>query len=453
MRHERPRLAVHMLPRRHVIDGEEVVVLHNAQTGELLKLPADLFAIVAYADGTRDLDGIALAASRDGRFTRMSVIGSLLDTLDGYGALTGGIEPVSPAVTEHRLLTKKSLDFSDLPLERLEGHLFRCSGSGACCSQYSTIGVTEGDLIRARRAGLQTLPGDNREERVTLPLYGGADRLAMTLVEGRCLQLTGDGKCGLHQRGGPLAKPAACTAFPAVLVEDGERVRLSAALECDCVFHSRDNIEGESLLSKSRSLHQLPAGLTIRRLPKELRLTNSRAVPTSLYAHWSRDTCTSTNAPWACATLAAGLGERGLRDLDASEGDESLRASALTAMREGLHVYSTTMTQAAQSSNAWRSQTDRTRLLRNAVADAALALQSTDIFNSRFSQQQSSDEAFALRMSLFGYHLVGERPLADTLMELAIAFLVARELVESRAAVGHPLAAVLACGRGAQTKL
>jgi lysine-N-methylase len=452
MNYERPRLAVHVLPRRHLIDGEEVVVLHNAKNGELLKLPAELYAIVAYADGTRDLDGIALAASRDGHFTRMSVITSLMETLNSYGALADGIEPAEPAVTTPRLLTTDALSFPDLPLERLEGHRFCCTGAGSCCAQYATIGVTADDLIRARRAGLQTLPGDHREERVVLPLYGGAFRQAMTLVNGRCLQLTADSQCGLHHRGGPSAKPVACAAFPAVLVEDGEKVRLSAALECDCVFHSRDESEGASLLPMSSSLHQLPAGLTVRRLPRDLELTASQTVPTATYAQWSKDLPPTTNAPWACATLAAGLAERGLRDLGTSERDESLRLPALSALRSALRVYSASMDQAAESSNAWRSPKDRTRLLRNTIAQAARSLQDPNKFQTLLSREQSSDEAFTLRMSLFGYHLVGERPFAETLVELAVVFLVARELLESNAPVGHPIAAVLACGRGAQPK-
>ncbi len=444
----RPRLADHALARRHVVDGEEVVVIHDARDGSLCRLDPASFALLACADGTRELEGIALAASRAGLYTRLGEITSLLSELDALGLLDEGVEPgPMPTEREDRVETPAPEPLASRPLEALGGYRLSCTGAGGCCRQYGSVALSADDVSRGERAGFARLPGDVRGERVWLPLYGAVrtERVAMTTVDGRCLQLLDDDRCGLEARGGHGAKPVGCRSYPATFVDDGEQVRVSVACECDCVFESRAR-SGGAPLHPGRVVADLEAHLTIRRLPAEIAVAPGTGAPRHEVAAWSR--------------LVAGQVEKGgvlerLVALAAElEAGRLVPWPAPTALSEQrllgpLSALADLMERAARSAESWRSERDRTRVLRRLVADRARALvESAEARAAAFGDSSwSEDEALAVRATIFGHHVAGETDLAGGLGALAARLVVARAL--GRTAVGHPIAAVMAAMRGA----
>ena len=84
----RPRLAEHAMVRRHFIDGEEVIVVHDARSGDLVRMPPRAWALIEAADGTRDIGGLLLAASQRGELRRASEVTAVLTDLQAAGLLS-----------------------------------------------------------------------------------------------------------------------------------------------------------------------------------------------------------------------------------------------------------------------------------------------------------------------------------------------------------------------------
>lgn len=455
----RPRLADHALLRRHVIDGVERYVVHHALTGALLTLDERAFQIATLADGTRDLDGVALAASRAGLYQRASEIEAVLQALSDAGLIAHGVEPGPlPARSPSHWLTPAEAPEARRPLEPLPGFRFRCDGSGHCCEQYASVALTQDDELRARRAGLRTLPGDERGERALLPLYGGVrrERQAMTLVDGACLQLDAERGCALHRAAGAGAKPTACRLYPAIFADTGEALRVSTALECGCVFESAARADaGEPLIAPElRLAADLPAGLTVRVVPPTIAIGAGRRATREEVVAWTD--AALAGDPGGCAVaravaLARGLETRGATPLAAEAA--SLPAASLAAELAEPVAHLAELTQRARvAADAWRSERDRTRQLRRAVATAARAVASRGVEASLVEVDPvlSAAERFALRATLFGLQLAEEsRELPAALLDFAARLLVARELsLSGPAALGHPIAAVMASLRG-----
>jgi hypothetical protein len=123
----RPRLADHALLRRHVTDGQLRYVVHHAGTGALVMLDERAYAIAMLADGTRDVDGIALAASRAGVYERASEIDAVLAALAGADLIAHGVEPgPMPARAATYFMTP-----ADEASRATRSRRSRASGSGA----------------------------------------------------------------------------------------------------------------------------------------------------------------------------------------------------------------------------------------------------------------------------------------------------------------------------------
>lgn len=436
----RPRLGEHALLRRHVIDGVERIAVHHSGSGALVLIEPRACDIALLADGTRDRDGIALAASRAGYFARQSEIDSLLDGLDQAGLLVDGIEcgPLGSSP-----ITPLAGALADVPVEVLPGYRFECSGAGACCRQYASIALGADDVSRARSA-FATLPGDTAARKVTLPLYGGLDsgRQAMTLVDGDCLQLLPSRRCGIQERAGYEAKPSACRAYPATFVFDGVRVRVSTSVECDCVLQSLERTSGAPLSTATR-VSELSSGISIRELPLSIRLTDEQEVERARYLEISDEIGAAARGRPAierAVALAAALAG------GASSGD---LASALLPRVQAL---ATSMEAAASAANLWRSKSDRTRRMRQQVAVASKALLARGLAATLAVDPRPEAETFALDAALFGHQLAGGAPVAEALLDLAARLLVAREMsISGGSELGDPITVVMAATRGATT--
>ncbi|MCA9622077.1 MAG: hypothetical protein KC731_23800, partial [Myxococcales bacterium] len=74
----RPRLDEQAFLRRHLVDGEEKLVLHHPAAREVVEITPEQLEHLLACDGTRDLGGIHLAAAQRGAYRRASAIDELL---------------------------------------------------------------------------------------------------------------------------------------------------------------------------------------------------------------------------------------------------------------------------------------------------------------------------------------------------------------------------------------
>lgn len=265
-----------MLARRHVVDGRESVVLHDEARHDALELAPATWAVLACADGTRDVAGIAAAAARVGAGATEAAVATLLEAMHVRGALVDGAPSHEPDVVTIR---PRPADVAGLPVAPLPGYRFDCDGSGGCCSAYGSILLTPGDRDRARAA----LEGETRAgvpmSRWFTPDHGSAPTpLSVPLhVEGGCGFLGEDGLCEIHRRVGLAGKPRACSAFPLIACSDGEQVRVSVTPECACVLRPAAEGRGEPLAESWRLGSDLPPTTVVDVLPAMLRVSPSRS--------------------------------------------------------------------------------------------------------------------------------------------------------------------------------
>lgn len=431
----RPRLASHALVRRHLVDGEEKVVVHHAATGALVVLTPRAAELALLGDGTRDLDALSLAASARGLYRREREISELFEALEAHGLVDDGVDPRGGDRAPGPRL--------DAPVRVLAGYAFRCDGGGACCRQYASIALDRGDVLAALGARPTALPGDGEARRLFLPIAGArADRYAMTMVDGRCLQLDPSARCSLHERGGPGAKPKACRLYPATFTDDGEAIRVSCSTECDCVFASLEG-EGEPLVESSVSFgRDLPGSIRVRSLPDRVPLSPRRAVEREEAVRLLDEIAAAPSdrdAVTRCFDAAA--------EIDPDE-ERDGRAASMRRAVEQLHA---AMRSATEAAAAWRSSRDRTRLLRTAVRDASGAVLKRGVDSVGGVGGMDRDERFTLRASLFGLFFAGGvATTSEALRELGAKILVARELeLSGSRSLGHPIAVVCAAARGA----
>src|SRR5262249_21966516 len=145
----RPRLAEHALVRRHVVDGREIVVVHDVRSGNLIRMGPREWDFVAGADGTRDFDAIVLAAARRGGLRRAAEIEAVLAVLAGAGLLADGIDaPPLPEATDPAR-----------PLDVLPGFSLTCDAGGACCSMYGSVSFSPLEAARARALRPEVMSG------------------------------------------------------------------------------------------------------------------------------------------------------------------------------------------------------------------------------------------------------------------------------------------------------
>ncbi len=454
----RPRLAEHARVRRHVVDGKELVVVHHAITGDLVRMGPREWDLIAGADGTRDLDALALAAARRGALRRLSEIAAVLAVLQGSGLLADGIEP--PPVP----------DASDpsRPLDVLPRFSLVCDGSGGCCGMYGSVVFSPLEAARARALRPEVLGCGEREDRAFTPVHGssGSGDLAAALVDGRCAFLGGDGRCTLHALGGPAAKPRACAVYPACFVDDGEVVRVSVGVECTCVLESALrplNLGGFPLVDPaSLTRGDLGPRAAVAVLPDEIPLGRASARRADFVA-WSRfvalrlpDEVAPGAANFASIfwSLAAAVEEQGLDEEASARAISSPCVPEAAAFAPWIHALAARAEARVDSAGAWRSPRDLSRVASAWIAAAAGALRDGRALAAALvsSSGFSRDEAFCARAVIHGHGLVNGLPLVSALRDRAVRFVLARALPGSIPAGEpwrvHPLALVEAVMRG-----
>lgn len=427
---DRPRLADLVLPRRHVL-GVERVALH-AGSRVLLVSEAE-WRVASALDGTRDAEGVRLAAKRAGVVCTTAEVEAMVDGLEGLGMLARGVAPLEREEAEPGPACEEVEPRPAREVRSLEGLHFTCDGSGGCCAQYPSIALDEDDARRALTAGMRRLPDDPRAERTLMPFdaTGSRRRLAMAVVEGRCLQLDDDGRCAIHRAGGAAQKPKVCTIYPLSFVDDGDRVRVSVGFECSCVFESARRSDDTDVLFDGRTTAELPVGARVRRLPEILPIAGRAGVPRSTLVAWTDALAHASRGADAVEACVAAAGRL------VSEGAQA--AGDPPQLEPILRAYADAVARADESSSAWRAESDRVRRMRTLVHRAA----SRSVTTTR--AVDAAAEAFFLRAALFGLDLLGEAPLASALVAAAARLVIARHVDPS---LGHPIAVVEATARG-----
>lgn len=427
---ERPRLAPEVLARLHLADGEAKVILHDPRRDVVLEIEPASWMVLRQADGTRDLDALCLAAARSGLYRGEADLRALLEGLAEAGVLVDGIpQPAPPAPVDAPARDERR------PLEPLPGYRFACDGNGSCCRTYGSVTFTRLEALRARvTAERMTLPLPADE--AFTPLSGGDPEswaLAVAQVEGRCLFLEGDGLCGLHRRDGALAKPFPCRFYPAMLVDDGVAVRVSALPECSCVYASaeRPSDDAAPLVDPgARTLAELGPQATVVHVPDPVPLSPMRAGSVAALRAFSAALVDALDGTQDAAAVAWGLAAHiEARGLEGA----TVEAAVAPARDEALPWLSALGARARDVAGVeatWRGGSDRSRAvaawIAEALADPPWPLEATD----------PTAEAFYLRSLAHGHRLAVEgRPLSHGLRDRATRILAARAMARRGAPV------------------
>ena len=285
---------------------------------------------------------------------------------------------------------------------------------------------------------------------------------AVALVDGRCAYLEGS-LCSLHKAAGAASKPLGCNLFPLALVDDGTSVRASVSVECACVLASLSKPGGAPILAEEvRVRGDLHLAVVIDELPARVTIAGDAHAEVADYLAWSDAALASLDhaadpalAAWALADAIEAHGLDVARTLtvmrDAPWIDEAKAVPWLAAL-------SAKAARRAKAQNAWRSPKDLCRRGVSIVAAAASLLTDPDVLAAVAAGAGAAplDEAFYLRVALFGHQMVGY-PLAVALRDRAVAIWVARTFAlasealypgEEEPAFEHPLALVEALLRG-----
>jgi Fe-S-cluster containining protein len=371
------------------------------------------WTVLRQADGTRDLEGIRLAASQAGAPVRAEHVREFLRQLAHLGCFDArSEEDDAPALAR------------DLPIEHLPGYTFACDGTGGCCGQFDTILFAPVEVARARALLPDVEDAGDRPERVFLPEHGTSSALStVTRKDGRCLYLDTDGRCRIH-----AGKPAGCRTFPARFVDVGSAIRVLPRLECACVFASRP--EGEPLTRATRG-SELPPELFVPALPAQIAMGERLVSPAELVAFFDE----RSRALEGEADLAA-LAWRLAAEIDGAPIDPH---RALRAARESVERLTRTHV-------AWRAPRDIVRLGVGWVRDALARIEP----GALPPPIEPEDERLYLRAAFFAT-LGAESSAEAELRERAAAMWIARafpdEARETREGA-HPLAIVEALARG-----
>ncbi|WP_437681524.1 YkgJ family cysteine cluster protein [Sorangium sp. So ce131] len=454
----RPQLAEHVLARRHLVGEEEIIVLHDVRSGQLLQLGGREWGLLAAADGTRDVEGIVLAAAREGAHARVRAAEDFFAALHAAGLLAAGDagdDAAAPAICAAeaagaagaaeagRAGEEDERARRARPIEVLPDFSLHCDGRGSCCRLYASVIFDPEEAARARALRPDVLSGGVRHERAFTPERGAwpCAASAVALRDGRCAYLEGEGRCSLHAIGGPDAKPLGCRTFPTSFLDDGASVRVSVAVECACVLASVGRPAGAPLLDpRLRVRGDLDERVHVAELLGRVEIAPGATVDRAELVAWSRRLAAA--APPADIaeglwSLAAAVEAEGLAGgtLARYERPAPLDPAALAPWLAALHARAA---RRAREDAAWRSERDLALSAAQWIAMATAALGDVELLGALLSApaQRPERERFYLRAALHGHRLVGAVPLSLALRDRAVRLVVARALPAIFAAVG-----------------
>lgn len=460
----RPRLAAHVLARRHVVEGREQVILHDQRRDEVLQIGPREWALLEAADGTRELEGIVVAARREGAHARVAAVGELLATLWARGMVEAGEEAdevergaagsaagdavgrESEAEGERRLepegerasdRSRGARRGSVRRLVPLPGEGLRCDGAGTCCRLYGTVMLLPDEARRVRSLLPQWRVGTVPPERWFTPVRGSEPGpvLAAIARDGACGFLRDDGLCAVHREGGAAAKPWGCRSFPRTFVDDGVAVHVSAKPECPCVLDPRGG-EPEPLVDPAWiDASALPSTVVVRVLPDAIELRGGCWAARDRVRAWMAEVSARAvpsdpaAAMWALADRIEHEGR-----LPETEGalDEAWRGPppSTTAVGPWLRALHRRATARAREHAAWRAERDLVRRITTALATVTLLLRDDEALAEALAvpTEHPGQEARYWRMGVHGYRWLGRAAMVTALRDEAVRLWAARSL-------------------------
>jgi lysine-N-methylase len=429
----RPRLHDDVIARRHLADGRDLVVLHDERSQRVMKILPVQWEVIALADGTRDVEGIVLAARARG----VTIEESDLTEFIGYLAREGVLDEGPLANVEPD--PHPDADLAEVPLDPIDGWRFTCSGRGTCCEVFPTILFTPVEAARA----LVVLPnetheffperGEPREGKLLAPILNG----------GRCRYFI-DRKCTIHAAGGAKAKPEGCSAFPMQLVYDGEVVRAATAYECACVADGVGATDGEGPIPEGARLFGDLHRVRVGRVPEEVWLdaeqSATRDEVRAFYRELARAPAPDDVAMgfWSLASAieAAGLDPKIVRAF----GSTAFVEEALPWLEE----LASCISQWREPLAAYRAEDDLTRCAFGWMLDAAARIGEDPSWRTpeRGSRAAIQEAFYARTTSWLCRDAIGALPLTTALRVRAIRVWLSRALDVDDFRAAEPLALV-----------
>lgn len=431
----RPRLADYVLARQHRTASREGVALVHQHTGETWHIGRREWVILLMADGTRDRDGLLLAAAREGAVASPEALDALLVKMAAAGLLDEGPRPMEEP--------RPPRDDAARPLDALPGYTFSCDGRGTCCRQYATVVFSGLEAARARVLLPLLEQGGDRHEHVFTPRHGSTPGAAWAVkhVDGACCYLDAHGLCRIHAAGGPAAKPVGCDLFPARFVDDGEAIRVSPVVECACVVrsatHPADGAGG--LVPEGATLREhLRAESWVEVLPDSIALCEGVSVPRADFVAWSRRVLQAQPDDvgawlWWCGEVMTS--EARLPSPDATpEVDIDAMRPWFAALRARLHA-------AAMQSRVWRAPDDVMQYGVELMTETCtLLLEQDGVLEACLDAgpARPAEEALYLRAAAHGHHWADGSSVAMRVRNMSLRVLIAR--VIARLIDGNALA-------------
>lgn len=453
----RPRLADHVVPRLHVVDGEHVVLLHDRRKERLARIGEREWGLIAAADGTRDVEGIVVAAARAGARATVEGLREFLEDLNAAGWLAPGEAPPAKLTSEERA-ARRTATPGPIPLRRLPGFRLSCNGLGGCCRQYGTTLLSAAEVARARAFCPEVLDGGEDAARVFAPEQGSVPTggVAVTMVDGRCAYLGADGRCGIHVAGGSEAKPIGCRTYPALFAFDGEAVRVSPSVECACVLTSAAGDDGEPLVAGAETTADIDPSIHLEPLAASTPIAAGLSVAGPDYVVFcdalvaALDASPALPLPELLWTLADAL-QGGAAPLAALEGALAAPLPLPAGpLEERLTALGARVTHRLDQDGSWRSPKDLVARALGWLHESVLARLRGEVIAATASPPE--DERFYLRSLAFGLHLETSAGLAESLRDRAVRLVLARGFPARAAAedtaASRPLALVEALFRG-----
>ncbi len=377
------------------------------------------WTILRQADGTRDLEGIRLAAEAAGAPARIEHVEAFFGQLAQLGLLDSERE------------TPEEASFArDLPVVSLPEYGFDCDGSGGCCSQFDTILFTALDVARARAALPDAWPD-------MMPAAGSESMLSVPpRRDGHCFYLDTDGGCRIHAAAGADAKPEGCRTFPMRYVDVGDAIRVAPRPECACVFR-----DGEGPLTSSRRGVELPRSLFVPQLPEAVALGPARLSSDQLRRFCddaSERSREHEDPALFCWRLAAAAERHGAEALE--------RLADVAAPFQPIEPVARSAALLWERHAVWRPERD---LVRRSVAWVRAACERASDEGVP-AAREPGDERLYLR-AMFFICIGAEHGVVAELRAMARAIWVARLFGDDARATpeaSHPLAIVEALARG-----
>lgn len=421
-----------------MIDGEERVLLHDQERDEVLQIGPREWGVLEAADGTRDVEGIVVAARRSGAYARVAAVRRLLERLAERGMLDegeaaeppgggpsgvtdvadeGGDEQVRVEAFER---PKDSVDEvsagedvgaraerpqeDETPEEAsanakslipVPGGDLRCNGAGTCCRLYGTVMMSPVELRRVQTVLPDWRVGPVPPERWGMPVRGSEPGpiLASVARDGACGFLQDDGLCAVHRAGGAEAKPFGCRAFPRIYVDDGVAVHVSVKPECPCVLEPNEG-DAEPVIDPAYTDAQsLPPLVVVDVLPDSLELHRGRWVDRASVRRWFSQIA-GRSAPSDPAATAWALADR-IRAEGLPEPDDEAWSAGPPSVDVVLPWISALHRRAlvrAREHAAWRSSSDLVRRMSTSLALLTRLLQDPEVLAEALAQPPEHPE-------------------------------------------------------------